>query len=134
MTETLNIYKTDEWTAVILTDVSGVLDVQIFFNPISEYARRIAQRGRRYKQRPRVELPEIIELPQRTRSGHGCNDIDLTGQNMRAKIQPSKKSRFRDVDRRKPVQPTKKQSNRVAPDSLYTCAMAHKTTRFKPCS
>lgn len=59
MTEILNIYKTDEWTAQILTDESGeVLDMQIIFKPTSEYARRIAQRGRRYKQKMRVELPE----------------------------------------------------------------------------
>lgn len=53
----LNIYKTDEWTAHILTDRNGfVLDVEIKFKPTSEYA----QRGRHYKQKPRVELPEDL--------------------------------------------------------------------------
>jgi len=61
MTEVLNFYKTDDWTAQILTDESGVvLDVQITFTPTSEYMRRIAQRRTRFKQRPRVELPEDL--------------------------------------------------------------------------
>jgi hypothetical protein len=61
MTEILNIYKTDEWTAQILTDERGiVLDMQITFKPTSEYMRRIAQRGKHYKQKPRVELPEDL--------------------------------------------------------------------------
>ena len=58
----LNLYKTDEWTAQILTDERGVvLDCQITFKPTSEYARRIAQRAKRYKQRPRAELPEDMQ-------------------------------------------------------------------------
>jgi hypothetical protein len=61
MTEVLNFYKTDEWTAVILTDESGiVLDVQIIFKPTSEFSQRTAQRRKHYKQRPRVELPEDL--------------------------------------------------------------------------
>ena len=61
MTEVLNFYKTPDWTAVILTDESGVvLDCQITFTPTSEYMRRIAQRWTRFKQRPRVELPEDL--------------------------------------------------------------------------
>ena len=59
MTEHTTIYKTAEYTAHILTDESGVvLDMQITFKPTSEYARRIAQRAKRYKQKMRVELPE----------------------------------------------------------------------------
>lgn len=55
----LNIYKTAEYTAHILTDTNGfVLDMQITFKPTSEYARRIQQRAKRYKQKMRVELPE----------------------------------------------------------------------------
>lgn len=62
MTETMNIYKTAEWTAVIFTDESGVvLDCQITFKPTSEFARRIAQRAKRYKQKMRVELPEDLQ-------------------------------------------------------------------------
>ena len=65
MAETLNIYKNDAdgWTAQIITDESGVLDVQIFFNPKSEYARLIARGGRRYKQKLRIELPEDRRTP-----------------------------------------------------------------------
>jgi hypothetical protein len=61
MTEVLNFYKTDEWTAQILTDESGiVLDCQITFKPTSEYMQRIAQRRKNFKQRPRVELSEDL--------------------------------------------------------------------------
>ena len=56
MPEILNIYKTDEWTAQIVTDESGaVLDCQIFFKPTSEYAQRTSQRRKYYSQPPRVE-------------------------------------------------------------------------------
>ena len=59
MTEHLTIYKTAEYTAEIVTDESGVvLDMQITFKPTSDYARRIAQRAKRYRQPLRVELPE----------------------------------------------------------------------------
>jgi hypothetical protein len=55
----LNIYKTAEYTAHILTDTRGfVLDMQIIFKPTSDYSRRIQQRAKRYKQKMRVELPE----------------------------------------------------------------------------
>jgi hypothetical protein len=59
MTEYLTIYKTDEYTLQIVTDESGVvLDCEITFKSTSEYARRIAQRAKRYRQPLRVELPE----------------------------------------------------------------------------
>jgi hypothetical protein len=54
MTEYITIYKTDEFTAQIVTDESGViLDCQITFKPTSEYMRRI--RRKFYKQPLRVE-------------------------------------------------------------------------------
>lgn len=65
----LNIYKTDTWTAHILTDRNGfVLDVEILFKPTSDYARRIAQRGKSYKQKPRAELPEDLR-------SHAAQDV-----------------------------------------------------------
>lgn len=49
----LNIYKTDDWTAHILTDESGiVIDCEIRIKPTSEFTRRTRERQRtpfRYK-------------------------------------------------------------------------------------
>jgi hypothetical protein len=60
----MSIYKSlDGWTAQIITDETGVVDCQIFFKPTSEYARRIAVRGRRYRQPLRLELPEDNRTP-----------------------------------------------------------------------
>jgi hypothetical protein len=57
MTEYITIYKTDEFTAQIVTDEGGVvLDFEIIFKPSSEFMRRI--RRKFYKQPLRVELPE----------------------------------------------------------------------------
>jgi hypothetical protein len=51
----LNIYKTDAWTAHILTTKNGfVQDVEIHFTTLPPFKAR----QRKYKQRPRVELPE----------------------------------------------------------------------------
>jgi hypothetical protein len=56
----LTIYKAEDFTAQILTDERGiVLDLQILsFKPSSEFARRIAQRRKYYRQPMRGELPE----------------------------------------------------------------------------
>lgn len=43
-----NIYKTDEWTAIIITDSRGiVIDVQLIVKPLSEFGKRIKERRRR---------------------------------------------------------------------------------------
>lgn len=64
MTENVNIYKTEEYTAVIVTDERGaVIDLEIHFKPASEYARRTAQRRRPYSQKK--GLPEMEDETQR---------------------------------------------------------------------
>ncbi len=58
----LNIYKAEDFTAVILVTEGGVvLDCEVTFKPTSEFARRVAQRAKRYKSRLRVELPEDMQ-------------------------------------------------------------------------
>ena len=63
MAEVLNFYvnKVEGWTAEIVTDETGVvLDCEIHFKPTSPLKRRVTQRPRFFKQRPRVELPEEV--------------------------------------------------------------------------
>lgn len=46
--EITNIYKTDEWTAVIISDSRGIVkDVQLIIKPLSEFEKRIKERRRR---------------------------------------------------------------------------------------
>ncbi len=68
MTEILNIYKAEDFTAQIVTDESGiVLDCQITINPLSEYGRRMRERQRtpaRYKNKmPYKASPQAKPLP-----------------------------------------------------------------------
>ena len=47
MSDILNIYKTDDWTAIIITDESGVvLDCEIIVKPMTDLDRRIRERQR----------------------------------------------------------------------------------------
>ena len=47
MTEIINIYKTDDWTAQIVTDENGaVLDCTVTPRPMSEFDRRMRERQR----------------------------------------------------------------------------------------
>jgi hypothetical protein len=51
----LNIYKTDDWTAEILTDEGGmVLDCRVIPRPMSEFERRMRERQQPHADPPRA--------------------------------------------------------------------------------
>lgn len=65
MTEIFNLYKTDEWTAQIITDESGiVLDCEIKFKPTSEFEKRMRERQRtpfKYKNKRTLQAKHFDE-------------------------------------------------------------------------
>ena len=64
----MNIYKTEDFTAVIFVRADGVvIDVDLTIKPLSEYGRRIRERQRmpaRYKNKmPYKDTPQAKPLP-----------------------------------------------------------------------
>lgn len=65
MTEIFNVYKTNEWTAQIITNESGiVLNCEITVKPTSEFEKRMRERQRtpfKYKNKRTLQAKHFDE-------------------------------------------------------------------------